>query len=124
MDRPQVQRRRFGRTEGHPRERRVVAGRPNWTIRRLRAKIKARADQPFAVVQGAAKNFRWRRPRYTLNGRQIGSEVERISITVDDLDGLSSTASKSQNVVAGSGTRRETVHGIIYQDRRRSGELD
>jgi hypothetical protein len=70
------------------------------------------------------KNFRWRRLRHTLNGRQIGSEVERISITVDDVDGLSSTASKCQNVVAGSGTRRETVHGTIYQDRRRSEDWD
>ena len=38
-------------------------------------------DQPFAVVQGAAKKkFRWRRPRHTLKGRQNGREVERIGL--------------------------------------------
>lgn len=94
MDRPQVQRRRFGRTEGHPRERRAVAGGPNWTIRRLRAKIKARADQPFAVVQGAAKK---------LSLAAAPAPAERASaarwsaLALDDVDGLSSTASKCHN---------------------------
>jgi hypothetical protein len=37
--------------------------------------------QPFATVQGIAKkNFRWRRPRHTLKGRQIASEVERVGL--------------------------------------------
>jgi transposase len=37
--------------------------------------------QSFATVQGVAKkNFRWRRPRHTLKGRQIASEVERIGL--------------------------------------------
>ena len=36
----------------------------------------------------------------------------------DDVDGLSSTASKCQSVVARSATMRETVRGKIYQDWR------
>src|SRR4029077_3092549 len=42
---------------------------------------RGRAHQPFATVQGLAKkNFRWRRPRHTLKGRQTESEVERVGL--------------------------------------------
>jgi len=32
------------------------------------------------MIQGSAKNFRWRRPRHTLKGRQTASEVDRIGL--------------------------------------------
>jgi len=38
----------------------------------------------------------------------------------DEADGLSSAASKCQSLVARSVTKRETVHGKIYQNWRRS----
>ena len=43
---------------------------------------RARAqDRQVAVVQGVAKkNFRWRRPRHTLKGRQIAAEIERVGL--------------------------------------------
>ena len=42
---------------------------------------RGRADQPLAIVQGAAqKKFRWRRPRHTLKGRQVAAEVERVGL--------------------------------------------
>jgi transposase len=38
-------------------------------------------DQPLAAVQGAAKkNFRWRRPRHTLKGRQNAAEIARAGL--------------------------------------------
>src|SRR5882757_1198301 len=40
-----------------------------------------RKHQPLAIIQGIAKkNFRWRRPRHTLKGRQTASEVDRIGL--------------------------------------------
>ena len=40
-----------------------------------------RAHQPLATVQGAAQQqFRWRRPRHTLKGRQDAAEVERVGL--------------------------------------------
>src|SRR4029078_3053164 len=37
--------------------------------------------QPVATVQGVTKKkFRWRRPRHTLKGRQIATEVDRIRL--------------------------------------------
>ena len=61
-----------------------VADRRNWTIRspsRRDRSARGRAHQPFATVQGLAKkNFRWRRPRHTLKGRQTESEVERVGL--------------------------------------------
>ena len=42
---------------------------------------RGRAHQPLAIVQGAAKKkFRYRRPRHTLKGRQVASEVDRIGL--------------------------------------------
>lgn len=42
---------------------------------------RGRQHQPFAIVQGVAKkNFRWRRPRHTLKGRQIAEEIERVGL--------------------------------------------
>src|SRR5208337_2609264 len=42
---------------------------------------RGRAHQPFATLQGLAKKkFRWRRPRHTLKGRQMESEVERVGL--------------------------------------------
>ena len=50
----------------------------------MRAKIEAREGvrhQPLATVQGVAKKkFRYRRPRHTLKGRQVASEVDRIGL--------------------------------------------
>ena len=55
-----------------------VANRANWTIPRLIArdqKARTRRYRAIATLQGAAKkNFRWRRPRHTLKGRQIAAE--------------------------------------------------
>jgi transposase len=40
-----------------------------------------RQDWQVAAVQSAAKKkFRWRRPRHTLKGRQIASEIERVGL--------------------------------------------
>jgi len=42
---------------------------------------RGRQDRQVAVVQGVAKkNFRWRRPRHTLKGRQIAAEIERVGL--------------------------------------------
>ena len=58
-----------------------VADRPNWTIPRLMAEIEAREGVKIAsrcCPRRCEKNFRWRRPRHTLKGRQIAAEIERI----------------------------------------------
>ena len=58
--------------------------RPNWTIARLRAEIETREGVRISrsqLVQGVAKKkFRYRRPRHTLKGRQVASEVDRIGL--------------------------------------------
>lgn len=42
---------------------------------------RAHRDRAVAALQGAAKkNFRWRRPRHTLKGRQIAVEIERVGL--------------------------------------------
>ena len=42
---------------------------------------RGRQDRQVAVVQGVAKkNFRWRRPRHTLKGRQIAAEIECVGL--------------------------------------------
>ena len=101
-----------------------------------------------ALIDGASEAKPARRPRahlvIRLNGLTEASSVEAISersspayaelvdilretrfATVatsvrkfDDVDGLSSTASKCQSVVARSATMRETVCGKIYQNWR------
>ncbi len=59
---------------------------PTGPIGRLRAcgprSRRAKAShQPLAAVQGAAKkNFRWRRPRHTLKGRQNADAIERVGL--------------------------------------------
>ena len=60
-----------------------VADRRNWTIARLRTEIEAREGVRISRSQlskACEKNFRWRRPRHTLKGRQTESEVERIGL--------------------------------------------
>ena len=60
-----------------------VANRPNWTIAPACGDrdARGRAHQPLATVQGVAKKkFRYRRPRRTLKGRQVASEVDRIGL--------------------------------------------
>ena len=60
-----------------------VADRPDWTIPRLRAEIEARAGIQISRAQlskALRKNFRWRRPRHILKGRQNAAEVERIGL--------------------------------------------
>jgi transposase len=40
-----------------------------------------RRYRPLATLQGAAKkNFRWRRPRHTLKGRQVAAEIEHVGL--------------------------------------------
>src|SRR3974377_1674671 len=44
-------------------------------------KARTRRYRAIATLQGAAKkNFRWRRPRRTLKGRQIAAEIERVGL--------------------------------------------
>src|SRR5208283_1365458 len=44
-------------------------------------KARTRRYRAIATLQGAAKkNFRWRRPRHTLKGRQIAAEIERVGL--------------------------------------------
>jgi transposase len=60
-----------------------VADRRNWTIPRLSVEIEAREGVRISCSQLSAyceKKFRWRRPRHTLKGRQITSEVERVGL--------------------------------------------
>ena len=60
-----------------------VADRPNWTIARLRAEIEAREGVASAArncPRRCEKKFRYRRPRHTLKGRQVASEVDRIGL--------------------------------------------
>ena len=60
-----------------------VADRPNWTIPRLMAEIEAREGSRSAsrsCPRRCEKNFRWRRPRHTLKGRQIAAEIERVGL--------------------------------------------
>ena len=61
-----------------------VANRPNWTIARMRAEIAAREGVCISRSQLSKalrkKSSRYRRPRHTLKGRQVVSEVERIGL--------------------------------------------
>jgi transposase len=66
-----------------------VANRPNWTIARMRAEIEAvRACASAArnCPRRCEKKFRYRRPRHTLKGRQIASEVDRIGLRLQLLE--------------------------------------
>jgi len=60
-----------------------VADRPNWTIPRLMVEIEAREGVRIGRSQlskARRKNFRWRRPRRTLKGRQSAGEIERVGL--------------------------------------------
>jgi hypothetical protein len=61
-----------------------VADQRNWTIARLRAEIVGQAGISISRSQLSKvlrkKNFRWRRPRRTLKGRQIADEIERVGL--------------------------------------------
>src|SRR5260370_42261970 len=61
-----------------------VADRRDWTIARLRAAVEAREGVSISRSQlskaFAKKNFRWRRPRHTLKGRQTASEMDRVGL--------------------------------------------
>jgi transposase len=60
-----------------------VANRPSWTIARMRAEIEASEDVCISRSQlskALRKKFRYRRPRHTLKGRQVASEVDRIGL--------------------------------------------
>jgi transposase len=60
-----------------------VANRPNWTIARMRAEIEAREGVCISrrsCPRRCEKKFRYRRPRHTLKGRQVASEVDRIGL--------------------------------------------
>ena len=60
-----------------------VANRANWRSppHRRDQKARTRRYRAIATLQGAAKkNFRWRRPRHTLKGRQIAAEIERVGL--------------------------------------------
>src|SRR6516225_7607239 len=61
-----------------------VADRRNWTIARLRAEIAGQAGITISRSQLSKvlrkKNFRWRRPRHTLKGRQIADKIERVGL--------------------------------------------
>src|SRR5271165_754102 len=60
-----------------------VADRPNWTIPRLITEIEAREGVWIGRSQlskALRKNFRWRRPRHTLKGRQSAGEIERVGL--------------------------------------------
>ena len=51
------------------------------TPHRRDQKARTRRYRAIATLQGAAKkNFRWRRPRHTLKGRQIAAEIERVGL--------------------------------------------
>jgi transposase len=64
-----------------------VADRPNWTIRRLIAEVKPREGVTIGRSQLSKalrkKKFRWRRPRYTLKGRQIAAEIDRVGLRLE-----------------------------------------
>jgi hypothetical protein len=60
-----------------------IANRPNWTIARMRAEIEAREGVCISrrsCPRRCEKKFRYRRPRHTLKGRQVASEVDRIGL--------------------------------------------
>src|SRR5277367_6556947 len=61
-----------------------VANRPNWTIARMRAEIEAREGVRISRSQLSKalrkKSSVYRRPRHTLKGRQVASEVDRIGL--------------------------------------------
>jgi hypothetical protein len=69
-----------------------VANRLNWTIARMRAEIKAR-EGVRNCPRRREKKFRYRRPRHTLKGRQIASEVDR--------NGLRESAGREASPTAG-----------------------
>ena len=51
------------------------------TPHRRDQKAQTGQNRAIATLQGAAKkNFRWRRPRRTLKGRQIAVEIERVGL--------------------------------------------
>lgn len=60
-----------------------VANRPNWTIARLITEIEAHEGVRIGKSQlseALRKNFRWRRPRHTLKGRQNAGEIARVGL--------------------------------------------
>ena len=60
-----------------------ITDRPNWTIPRLIAEIKRQERvtiAPSQLSKALRKNFRFRRPRHMLKGRQVACEVERVGL--------------------------------------------
>src|SRR4051794_3123520 len=62
-----------------------VADRPNWTLPRLADEIEMRAGvrispSRLSVVLRKKGDFRWRRPRHTLKGRQDAEAVDRAGL--------------------------------------------
>jgi transposase len=56
-----------------------LTGRSHASSPRSSARRASRSDAP-SFRRRCEKNFRWRRPRHTLKGRQIESEIERVGL--------------------------------------------
>ena len=75
--------------------------------------------QPLAIVQGVAKKkFRYRRPRHTLKGRQVVSEVERIGLRLQ----LREQQAKAGDIILLYGDESEALtHPYLARAWARSG---
>ena len=98
-----------------------VANRPNWTIARMRAEIELRAGVRISRSQlskALRKKFRYRRPRHTLKGRQVASEVDRIGLRLQ----LREQQAAAGDIVLPYGDESEALtHPYFARARAKSG---
>src|SRR5271165_6150645 len=82
-------------------------------------KARARRYRAIATLQGAAKkNFRWRRPRRTLKGRQIAAEIERVGLRLQ----LRKAQAKAGDIVLLYGDESEALtHPYLARAWAKSG---
>ena len=93
-----------------------VADRPNWTIRASWPRSRrARASRSASrSCQGVAKkNFRWRRPRHTLKGRQIAAEIERVGLRLQ----LRKAQAEAGDIILLYGDESEARRTLIWRGR-------
>ena len=93
---------------------------PGCAPRSKRAKVSASADR--SCPRRCEKNFRWRRPRHTLKGRQIASEVDRIGLRLQLRLQLRKRQAEAGDIVLLYGDESEALtHPYLARAWARSG---
>ncbi len=74
---------------------------------------RGRPDRQVAIIQDAAKNFRWRRPRHSLKGRQIAGEIARVGLRLQ----LRKAQAEAGDIILLYGDESEALTHPIWRGR-------